>query len=416
MPDAQKHGREQRASLTGIDWGVDVIIALGAFGFGLLQMSMSANLMIPDDFIRRVLGIRAITLSAWGMAAVALTCAPLVVRRRFPWVAFAACAVFWTFFESQMGVATLSLLGPLIALFTVAYERPRGEALGACALMAALIVLCSFSAETGSLAMLMLVQNVAITVAVALAGYALHARAEVVAAAEARADAAERTRDAEAQRRVEEERLRIAREVHDITAHSLSAVSVQAAAASALVDTDPQAAKEALASIRGTAKDALDEMRGVIGVLRAGAPEEAETQPVLGLDHMDQLVTYLEQAGVACELREQVSPKVHVPTYVSTALFSVAREAATNIVRHAGAHQASISLVVRPGSAEIAVSDDGCGLSTGQSEGHGIEGMRERVTVLGGIFDIRTYHEGETRVVARIPLSSGDAPTLNAQR
>lgn len=389
--------------MAGIDWAVDVVIALGAFGFGLLQMSMSANLMIPDDFIRRVLGIRAITLSAWGITAVALTCAPLVVRRRFPWVAFAACVVFWAFFESQMGVATLSLLGPLIALFTVAYERPRGEALGAGALMVGVIALCSLMAETGSLAMLMLVQNVAIAVAVALAGYALHARAEVVAAAEARADAAERTRDIEAQRRVEEERVRIAREVHDITAHSLSAVSVQAAAAGALVETDPQAAKEALASIRTTAKGALDEMRGVIGVLRAGE-SEAETQPVMGLDQLDQLASYLEQAGVACELREQVSPQVHVPGYVGTALFSIAREAATNIVRHSGAKWARIALVVRPGMAEVSVADDGCGLSDDVAEGHGIEGMRERVAVLGGTFDIRSYHEGETRVVARIPL------------
>ncbi len=99
-----------------------------------------------------------------------------------------------------------------------------------------------------------------------------------------------------------------------------------------------------------------------------------------------------------------MSPQVHVPGYVGTALFSIAREAATNIVRHSGAKWARIALVVRPGMAEVSVADDGCGLSDDVAEGHGIEGMRERVAVLGGTFDIRSYHEGETRVVARIPL------------
>ena len=83
------------------DWLVDAVIALGAFGFGLLQMSASANLMIPDDFVRRLLGVRAITLSAWGVLIVALTCAPLVVRRRLPWPAFAVSTAVWAFLDRK---------------------------------------------------------------------------------------------------------------------------------------------------------------------------------------------------------------------------------------------------------------------------------------------------------------------------
>lgn len=386
--------------MSATDWLVDAVVALGAFGFGLLQMSASVNLFIPDDFIRQVLGVRAVTLSGWGIAMVALTCAPLVVRRRLPWLVLAVCAAFWAFFEVQLGVSSLSLVGPLIALFTVAYERPRGEALAAGVGLLAVVALCALGARTSSLTMLMLVQNVAVVVAVALAGVALHARQESMQAVEARAAEAERTREAHAERRVEEERLRIAREVHDITAHSLSAVSIQAAAASALVDADPAAAKEALASIRETAKGALDEMRGIIAVLRDGSAD-AQTQPLMGTRDMTALIEYLEQAGVAATLR--VEGEAPLPAYIDMALYGIAREAATNIVRHAGAAHASIELAVDASGARLTIRDDGCGMADAAQQGHGIEGMRERVKVLGGTFEMGPATGGGTRIAVRIP-------------
>lgn len=388
--------------MSGADWLVDVVIALGAFGFGLLQMSASANLMIPDDFIRQLLGIRAISLSGWGILMVALTCTPLIVRRRLPWPVFMLSGALWVFFETQMGAATLSLIGPLIALFTVAYERTRGEAaIAACSLIAA-VGLSALSANTSSLAMLMMVQNFAIVVAVALAGVALHASRESVEAVEARAQQAERTREAHAEKRVEEERLRIAREVHDITAHSLSAVSIQSAAAAALMETDPVAAKEALESIRKTSKDALAEMRGMISVLRDGSAED-DMQPMMGVDDLGALLDYLRSAGIEATLRSD-GRRESLPAYIGMAIYGIAREAVTNIVRHSDAKSASIELAIGDDMVTLDVSDDGRGIEGDADMGHGIEGMRERVNVLGGMFSIGPGKNGGTRMRASIPF------------
>ena len=384
------------------DWLVDAVIALGAFGFGLLQMSASANLMIPDDFVRRLLGVRAITLSAWGVLIVALTCAPLVVRRRLPWPAFAVSTAVWAFFQVQMGQASLSLAGPLIALFTVAYERERAEALAAGIGLLAVVVACTLLAPASPLTMLTLVQDAAVVAAAALAGFALHARQVSIEAVEARALEAERTREAHAERRVEEERLRIAREVHDITAHSLSAVSIQAAAASALVERDPAAAKEALESIRTTSKEALAEMRGMIAVLRDGSPD-AQTQPMMGTRDMAGLIGYLEQAGIEAELRIK-GCDVPLPAYADMALYRIAREAATNIVRHAQAHHAVIDVSSEGDRASLRIVDDGRGVSADAPVGHGIEGMCERARALGGTFDIGPGSAGGTRIDVRIPV------------
>ncbi len=392
--------------MSGTDWLVDAVIALGAFGFGLLQMSASANLMIPDDFIRRLLGVRTITLSGWGILMVALTCIPLTVRRRLPWVVFVVTTLLWAFFEMQMGATTLSLVGPLIALFTVAYECTKYEAALAGGVLLVTVAGCAFFAPTSSLAMLMLVQNTAIVVAVAFAGFALHARQDSVKALAARAAEAERTREIHAEKRVEEERLRIAREVHDITAHSLSAVSIQSAAAAALIQTDPEAAKHALDNIRKTSKDALSEMRGMIAVLRDGS-SDADIQPMMGIDELSGLKDYLEEAGLAVSLRVD-GRKDTLPAYISMALYGISREAATNIVRHSHASKASISLTINSDVAMLDIEDDGCGIKSDAPMGHGIEGMRERVKVLGGTFYISPSNTAGTKISVRIPVARVD--------
>lgn len=144
---------------------------------------------------------------------------------------------------------------------------------------------------------------------------------------------AERTREELAARRVADERVRIAREVHDITAHSLSAVTIQAAAAERLIDLNPAAAKEAIADIRSVSKSSLDEIRSLIGVLRGD--EAAEHAPAEGTERMGDVVSFLQRAGIEVDFDESDYDKAQVPAFVDMALFSLARESATNAVRHA---------------------------------------------------------------------------------
>lgn len=138
---------------------------------------------------------------------------------------------------------------------------------------------------------------------------------------------AERTREELAARRVADERVRIAREVHDITAHSLSAVTIQAAAAERLIDLNPAAAKEAIADIRSVSKSSLDEIRSLIGVLRGD--EAAEHAPAEGTERMGDVVSFLQRAGIEVDFDESDYDKAQVPAFVDMALFSLARESAT---------------------------------------------------------------------------------------
>ena len=289
---------------TATDWLIDAVIAAGAFGFCCLQLTVAVNLLIPDEFMRRLMGIQAMVPSGLSLLAIALTTLPLVLRRKCPWAVFVWCLVSWGLLQAELNGIALSVAGPLIALFTLASARSRAEAAIACAVMCLVLLFAPAPPEQSRiLTQLTVFQNMALALAAAFAGYALHEHQERTRAIEERAIAAERSREAEARRRVEAERVSIAREVHDITAHSLSAVSIQAAAAERLVDRDPAAAKEAIAEVRRTAKGALEEIRAMIGVLRA---EEgpAETTPTQGTDRMGDLVSYLEGADIEVTLDE----------------------------------------------------------------------------------------------------------------
>lgn len=406
--------------MTPTDWLVDCVIAAGAFGFGLLQLTLSVNLFVPDDFMRRILGIYSVVPSALAIITTLLLCLPLIFRRKLPWVTFGIIWVLWLGFQWYANLFSLSPVSLLVALFTVAYERGNGEALlaGAIALLGVLAIPGDGGSQT--LASLMLFQNSSFVIAATLAGYAFHTRQEYLeavleraaeaerreASEAARAQAAERTRESEASRRVEEERVRIARELHDITAHSLSAVSIQAAAAERLVDGDPEAAKESMRVVRTTAKDSLDEIRALVGVLRSEG-EEAQTTPMEGTERLEDLARYLSQDGIEACFDLSGYDRTAVPAYIDLALFGIAREAVTNIARHAGASAASLTLLSDGRRIILTVDDDGCGFegSIGEEDsGHGLVGMRERVHLLGGDLETGKSTLGGFRIKATIPL------------
>ena len=412
MEDFLKSSR----SMSSKDWAIDVVVALVAFAAACVQLMLTvSSIIIPDLALRQYLGLVNIVPEFGVFVVLAVTTFPLAVRRVFPWpVAVFVLVAHFALQNVYAGVA-LSPVGLLVALFTLASERSLGEAVVAAVLAMLGFLLFPGSSVTPALAFFMQVQNLGLIAAATAAGYGFRTHQAYVAETERRAAEAERTREEEAARRVEEERVRIAREVHDITAHSLSAVSVQTAAAERLIDRDPEAAKEAIAAARNTAKSALDDIRGMIGVLRHGdAP--AETAPAAGTDRFSDIADYLQRAGVACLVEDAAYDRAHVPAHVDLTLFAIAREAATNIVKHAGASRAMIRLSSAGAVADLVVSDDGRGCGSALREGlrpraadgagNGILGMAERARLLGGSLEAGDLPEGGFAVHARVPFAA----------
>ena len=395
-------------AMTPKDWGVDAAVAVMAFLIGCGQLMLAASsIVIPDLAMRQYLGIVNVVPSASVFVALALTTLPLAVRRRFPWPVFLFTFVAFIGLQNAFSGFSLSIIGPVVAVYTIACELSRVEAAIAVALAVLGLVFSEAPSRTASLAFFTRATNIALVAAAALGGYAYRTHRAYVEAVEQRAEEAERAGAQEAARRVEEERVRIAREVHDITAHSLSAVSVQAAAAERLVDRDPAAAKEAIAAVRATAKGALDDIRSMIGVLRHG-DAAADMAPTVGTDRLDDLVVYLGKAGIVASLDDAGYDRSRVPAHVDVALFGIAREAATNIVRHAHAKTAVLSLALEGVRARLVVEDDGRGFDVADSEhGHGIEGMRERARLLGGTLEADARPAGGFRVTAVLPTGAG---------
>lgn len=395
-------------AMTPKDWGVDAAVAVMAFLIGCGQLMLAASsIVIPDLAMRQYLGIVNVVPSTSVFVALALTTLPLAVRRRFPWPVFLFTFVAFIGLQNAFSGFSLSIIGPVVAVYTIACELSRVEAAIAVALAVLGLVFSEAPSRTASLAFFTRATNIALVAAAALGGYAYRTHRAYVEAVEQRAEEAERAGAQEAARRVEEERVRIAREVHDITAHSLSAVSVQAAAAERLVDRDPAAAKEAIAAVRATAKGALDDIRSMIGVLRHG-DSPTDMAPTVGTDRLDDLVVYLGKAGIAASLDDAGYDRSRVPAHVDVALFGIAREAVTNIVRHAHAQTAVLSLALGGGRARLVVEDDGRGFDVADSEhGHGIEGMRERARLLGGTLEADARPAGGFRVTAVLPTGAG---------
>ena len=247
----------------------------------------------------------------------------------------------------------------------------------------------------------------------ATAGDAVRSRRAVVQAIRERAERAERTREEEARRRVAEERLRIARDLHDVVAHHIALVNVQAGVAAHVMDKRPDQAKEALAHVREAGRSALNELRATVGLLRASGDPEAPTEPAPGLDRLDELAGTFRSAGLHVEVA-RCDADTTLPAAVDLAAYRVIQEALTNVQKHAGPDAKAEVSVVRVGpNIEITVLDDGTGDTACPEEGggHGLLGMRERVTALGGTLTTGPRYGGGFRVHAILPVRTRTATT-----
>ncbi|MFI8089293.1 sensor histidine kinase [Streptomyces sp. NPDC086080] len=209
---------------------------------------------------------------------------------------------------------------------------------------------------------------------------------------------AERVRAA--RRRADEERLRIARDLHDVLAHSISVINVQAGVGLALLDSDPEQARTALATIKAKSKEALGEVRQVLDTLRA--PGTAPRAPAPGLDRLPELVEQAASAGLTVTVEGEPPP---LPPGADLAAFRIVQEALTNVVRHSGSREARVRVGQGGGRLRLCVDDDGpaTGADAGGG-GTGLAGMRERAAALGGTIEAGPRPDGGFRVVAELPL------------
>jgi signal transduction histidine kinase len=348
-------------------------------------------------------------LRSFGVISVvllALAAAALVFRRRRPVAVLAfvmAATLTYYVVDFPYGPAFVALI---VAFYTAV---TRGQRVAAAVVAAAgylgyLLLESQFGPEGGP----------SLAHAAALAAWLLVVLigSEVFRVRRERAAEEARTRVEEARRKASEERLRIARELHDVVAHNISLINVQAGVALHLIDQQPEQARTALAAIKRASKEALAELRSVLDVLRQ-VDEQEPRAPAPGLRDLDTLVSRASAAGL--DVRVEISGTAQtLPPGVDLAAYRIVQEALTNVVRHAGpAAAATVRVAYGDGGVTVQVEDDGRGVASNPSStgGNGLAGMHERVAALGGRFEAGPRVEGGFRVRAELPLSARTEPS-----
>jgi signal transduction histidine kinase len=353
----------------------------------------------------------------------------LVVRRRWPVPVFLTAAlaslVYYTL-DFPDGPAWLALF---VALYTLtAYGDGRRSlviaGVGITVLATAWLIAAADIEPRAAIGWVFF--RIGASVMSAALGESARSRRFIAAEAQERAEWAERTREEEARARVDAERLRIAREVHDTVAHSIAIINVQAGVTAHVLDKRPERARETLVAIEHTSSQALQEMRSILGVLRDTNDGRI---PHPGLAQIDELVAKANDAGLDIKL-EGMSPAAALPSAVDSAVYRILQESITNVIRHVGPTRVTVRMDHGVDLLEIRVTDEGHrdAPSDGPADqrrragrpasaggsirpGRGILGMRERCELLGGELDARPIPAGGFEITARLPL----APTRTAQ-
>jgi signal transduction histidine kinase len=339
----------------------------------------------------------------WGYVLVVAQSLPLAFRRRWPLIVVSVCGVL------AVGYGISTLPDPpvpyaiLVAVYSAAAYSSR--------LGANLTAVLSAISVTGSLVLdpnadfgdaLVLFPTFATAW---LLGDSARRRRELAREMTDRADYLERTRAAEAAAAVAAERNRIAREMHDVVAHHLSMMVVQAEAGPVVVTADPGRAAATFDAISAAGKQALTEMRRLLGVLKEG--EGAPLRPQPGVDDLAELVDGVRGAGI--DIRMTTSgPRRDLPATVDLSVYRLVQEALTNCVRHAGPSRVDVELVYERTRLSVTVTDDGAGAQkTPHPGGHGLVAMRERIILMGGTLDVGPRPDHGWAVRAVVPLGGG---------
>jgi signal transduction histidine kinase len=331
----------------------------------------------------------------------------LLWRRRHPVavVYFVALAFTAQFLSLGSSSGDGVLLPALVASYSVgAYSELRAAAAG---LAAAIAVALTHELKNPNLPTTHAVVRAGLWdltfVAAWLLGAYLRTRRLYVAELHERAVRAEREREEQARTAVADERARIARELHDAVAHGVSVMVVQAEAAEEMLDTNPPAARGALHKVQRSGREALVELRRLVGILRDdGTRPELAPQP--GLADLDALVGQVREAGLPTDLHVE-GRGTHLPPGIDLSAYRIVQEALTNVLKHAGPARATVLVRYGPDALLLEVSDDGRGVGAGANgSGHGLAGMRERVALYGGELEATGGSEGGFRVRAVLPI------------
>jgi signal transduction histidine kinase len=329
---------------------------------------------------------------------------PLIWRRRRPVAVFGILAAV-ALVQWAIGLRLSADVALLVALYTVAAREPRRVAVAAGVVLETGAVLAAVRFAPAGDVLGSVVFLSGLVAAAFFIGTTVQTRRAYLGALVDRAARAERERDQQARLAASTERARLARELHDIVAHSLTVVVTLAEAAAASAGTDPPAARDAMGQVATTGRLALAEMRRLVGVLRTDPQDElADLAPVRGLDGLDGLVTGARAAGLPVRLTVSGRPR-RLSAAVDSTAYRIVQESLTNVLKHAsGAAAVDVLLRWEEERLVLQVSDDGrASVATGEP-GHGLVGMRERLAVFGGELSAGPATTGGWRVRAALPL------------
>jgi signal transduction histidine kinase len=338
----------------------------------------------------------------------AAAAAVLVFRRRAPAVTLALSGgLVLALFAVDHAAGTIAVVAPATALYSLAL-RGRGHiVVGAVAAAAAVVLAEVFLAgghRRGHGLTLQMLGHVALVAVPVLAAEALRNHRSYVRLLLDRLELAERTREEEAQRRAEQERLRIARELHDVVAHTLTTINVQAGVAKHLLKRRPDHAEGALATIETASHDALQELRAILGVLRQPGDEDAPLEPAPGLAAVEALIKQARSTGGEIDFQVEGSRPERIPDAVQLAAFRIIQESLTNTRRHAPGAPATVAIAY--GSNRLRLTIENTTVNgrhgSGRRGGSGIRGMRERAAALGGTLETKRGG-GRFRIAAELP-------------
>ena len=379
----------------------------------VLATVITAALLISTSGIDAEPGSRSFDALAGVLVVVAG--GVLVLHRRAPMVVLAVTTsvlALYSLLDYSGGPVYLTWIG---AVFALSLARGPAKACVPAAVSTAVFLVTAFhdsrtvpvghglGRPSGTIAALF----VSWCAGALLLGGSVRGRRAERAAMEERARHLAETREEEARRRVAEERVRIARDLHDSVAHSMASISVQAGVGAHVLDERPEDARAALLAIKHASRTALAELRATLSMLRSG--DTASREPAAGFDRLGSLVESSRAAGLPVDVVIEGEARP-LPPAVDTAAFRIVQESLTNVIRHAGPARATVAVRHGDDGVEIEVTDDGRGAVDGNGAaeggggGHGLAGMRERVALLGGALYAGTRRSGGYRVRARLPL------------
>src|SRR5215216_2832157 len=378
-------------------WWFDSALALAAAG-------LSTAFFVFDPAFRGLPRGRFVL----GCGLMLLHTLPLAARRRFPLAVLATSVASGLTFAALDLTPDLLWMTLLVAVYSVAAYGDRWISLAGLAVaelgwVAIQLTPGRFQAPT-------VLSNALLIAAVWLLGHFVGVRRLNVLQLEERTAELEQAREELARRAVTEERLRLARELHDVVAHAMSVIAVQSGVGAHIANTQPKEAAKALAAIEATSRAALEELRRLLGVLRQADEPQGDLAPVPGLADLEGLLAEVAKAGLAVKLRVN-GTRPPVPAGVDLSAYRIVQEALTNVVKHAGSARAQVVVGYGDQDVTVEVTDDGRGAVTSVSDGrvgtgHGLIGMRERVQAFGGDLEVGPRPGGGFRVAARLPLAA----------